>query len=47
MLNNLRVVYSRRHDLGGLRWVMALRAALPAPYGDEPGEFARTMAPLN
>ena len=47
MLNNLRVVYSRRQDLGALRWVMALRASLPAPYGDEPGEFARSMAPLN
>ena len=47
ILNNLRVVYTRRQDLGSLRWVMALRATLPAPYGDEPGEFARTMAPLN
>ena len=47
MLSNLRVVYTQRHDLGGLRWVMALRATLPKPYGDEPGEFARTMAPLN
>src|SRR5207342_839113 len=27
MLNNLRVVYSRRQDLGALRWVMALRAS--------------------
>jgi regulator of sirC expression with transglutaminase-like and TPR domain len=47
MLNNLRVVYTRRQDLGALRWVMALRACLPSPYGDEPGEFARSMAPLN
>ncbi len=47
MLNNLRSIYSRRQALSDLRWVMALRAALPPPYGDEPGEFARTMAPLN
>lgn len=47
MLNNLRVIYARRQDLAGLRWVMALRASLPAPYGDEPDAFARAMAPLN
>jgi regulator of sirC expression with transglutaminase-like and TPR domain len=47
MLNNLRVVYAQRQDMGGLRWVMALRERLPLPYGDEPGEFARSMAPLN
>jgi regulator of sirC expression with transglutaminase-like and TPR domain len=47
MLNNLRIVYARRHDLAGLRWVMALRASLPAPYGDDPEAFARAVAPLN
>lgn len=47
MLNNLRSIYTHRRDLGALRWVMALRDALPAPYGDAPGEFDRTMAPLN
>ena len=47
MLSNLRAVYSRRQDLRELRWVMALRSALPPPYGDGPGEFDRAMAPLN
>jgi regulator of sirC expression with transglutaminase-like and TPR domain len=47
MLNNLRAVYRKDRDLGQLRWVMALRATLPAPFGDDPGEFARSMAPLN
>jgi len=47
MLNNLRVTYGQRHDYGGLRWVLALRAALPPPYGDDPGAAARAMAPLN
>ena len=45
MLNNLRVTYGQRHDYGGLRWVLALRAALPPPYGDDPGAAARAMAP--
>jgi regulator of sirC expression with transglutaminase-like and TPR domain len=47
MLNNLRVIYTRRQDLASLRWVLALRASLPAPYGDDPDAFARAMAPLN
>ena len=47
MLNNLRVTYGQRHDYGGLRWVLALRAALPPPYGDDPGAAARAMAPMN
>lgn len=47
MLNNLRVTYGQRHDYRGLRWVLALRAALPAPYGDDPGSAARAMAPMN
>ena len=47
MLNNLRVTYGQRHDYSGLRWVLALRAALPLPYGDDPGAAARAMAPLN
>jgi regulator of sirC expression with transglutaminase-like and TPR domain len=47
ILNNLRAIYEGRRDLVNLRWVMSLRAALPAPYGDDPAEFARSMAPLN
>jgi regulator of sirC expression with transglutaminase-like and TPR domain len=47
LLNNLRAIYEGRRDLTNLRWVMGLRAALPAPYGDDPAEFARSMAPLN
>jgi regulator of sirC expression with transglutaminase-like and TPR domain len=47
MLNNLRVVYDQRRDYGGLRWVLALRAALPPPYGDDPGAAARAMAQHN
>ena len=47
MLNNLRVTYGQRHDYGGLRWVLELRAALPPPYGDDPGAAARAMAPMN
>ena len=31
MLTNLRVTYGQRQDYGGLRWVLALRAARPAP----------------
>jgi regulator of sirC expression with transglutaminase-like and TPR domain len=47
LLNNLRAIYEGRRDVPNLRWVMALRAALPPPYGDDPREFARSMAPLN
>jgi regulator of sirC expression with transglutaminase-like and TPR domain len=47
MLNNLRVTYGQRHDYGGLRWVLELRAVLPPPYGDDPGAAARAMAPMN
>lgn len=47
MLNNLRVTYGQRHDYSGLRWVLALRAVLPPPYGDDPGAAARAMAPMN
>jgi regulator of sirC expression with transglutaminase-like and TPR domain len=47
LLNNLRAIYEGRRDVGNLRWVMALRAALPPPYADRPGEFDRSMAPLN
>src|SRR5262245_38209328 len=47
MLNNLRVVFDQRRDYAGLRWVLALRAALPPPYGDDPGAAARAMAPMN
>jgi regulator of sirC expression with transglutaminase-like and TPR domain len=47
LLNNLRAIYEGRREVGNLRWVMALRAVLPPPYGDSPGEFARSMAPLN
>jgi Transglutaminase-like superfamily len=47
LLNNLRAIYEGRRDLANLRWVMGLRAAMPAPYGDDPDEFARSMAPLN
>jgi regulator of sirC expression with transglutaminase-like and TPR domain len=47
LLNNLRAIYEARRDLVNLRWVMGLRAALPEPYGDDPDEFARSMAPLN
>jgi len=47
MLNNLRVTYGQRHDMAGLSWVLSLRAALPPPYGDDPGAAARAMAPLN
>ena len=46
-LNNLRAIYEGRRDIRNLRWVMALRAALPPPYADRPGEFDRSMAPLN
>jgi hypothetical protein len=27
--------------------VLELRAALPPPYGDDPGAAARAMAPMN
>jgi regulator of sirC expression with transglutaminase-like and TPR domain len=47
VLNNLRAIYEGRRDVENLRWVMALRASLPAPYADEPGEFDRSMAPFN
>ena len=47
LLNNLRAIYEGRRDVDNLRWVMRLQAALPPPYGDDPREFARSMAPLN
>ena len=47
LLNNLRAIYEGRREVVNLRWVMSLRAALPPPYGDDPKEFARSMAPLN
>jgi hypothetical protein len=45
MLGNLKGIAIQRKDLGLLRWVMALRTAIPGV--DERAEFARLMAPLN
>lgn len=47
MLANLEGIYARHGDLGNLRWVLRLRAAIPGTDDQERGRIARLLAPLN
>jgi regulator of sirC expression with transglutaminase-like and TPR domain len=47
VLTNLKANYQQRNDIGNLRWVMTLRAAIPSIGPQERDEFRRLMARLN
>ena len=46
MLTNLRVVYSRQSDAGGLAWVLRLRLAIPGAAAADRAELARSLAAI-